>query len=448
MPNEHRTDAVLEKNTKKNYASVPGVLLLPMLFGMSLTCLELIGNKRIATPAAPGLEHAKKLSDLSAQWMAISSSMFFSASLFSFSLFVCGMMKIKIDSAYKQIFLVSAGVFCVCSLAVSATSNFLTLFLSRALIGAASAVVCGLCPPYYVSVFGDRIGTILTVSNSFFISIGIFVEGQARLYFGNTAPNVIFYMISATGLISFLLIAITVKNFASKEPASDYSEEFTAVFSSTAPGARSSGAPWDRIAACLCMHVLQQFTGINPILSEQGVIFKDTSAWGYPYAKTFFNCGGLLGSFIGMCVSSMLPSSLFGRYCFLIGLLAGSCFIPLVTEAPILSMWSSGMYMVFFSMAIGGLPWMLPSKLISDPRHLSLAIGVGSTVNWSISGLLLIFYRRLYLVVGRSLFYLFMASSVGCGLFAWWILKYSVKHERRRQVKEKREKIEQFAPAG
>ncbi|KAI5179777.1 hypothetical protein NEOKW01_0240 [Nematocida sp. AWRm80] len=411
----------LEKEvSKQDIIAAIGLECLPFLFGMSLVGIRVIANKSVvqsvgATPVTLG-----SLSN----WPYMSVSMFLGAFVFSCGLFLWTIVFKKIvHGRFREIFNGASLVFAITSTLCLYVDMFVPLMIIRFVMGLAVGAICGVCPSYYMHTFGGKRGAMLCTIHGFLITVGIAI--------GNTIIDALestgvehraFILMGVVSIISFCMTILTVRNSRSITET----PEIPVVLSSDRIGAEeNSGVRRDisylLIVLCLIVHMVQQMTGINPILTEQDLIFAPSLTSKTVWAKHFFNFSGLIGSFICAAITTKWPAMI--RWLAIgAGVMAAVSFIPLLNGPSVAGCWGAAFYYVFFSIGLANLPWMMPSMIIKDKQSESLAIGLGPLANWLISSIFVLIYKKIYHYIGAAVFIIFLMHCVLCGGLGWWLL--------------------------
>ncbi|KAI5171167.1 hypothetical protein NEFER03_0569 [Nematocida sp. LUAm3] len=420
---EKSASAAEMASEKKKMISTGGLLILPFLFGMNLTVIQHIGNKMVKS------EKGEIPMSSVNEWGYITASMFVGAFLFSASLFILGLRKKSANGKFREIFTSAGVIFAIANFTIPATSNIFLLSAARVISGVASGITCSLCSVYYICMHNEKKGTKICMWHGLLISMGVMAQGRLTSIFHASQTYWIFYIMTLLACISASISFFNVQNVKNTEK-----EIRTALISDRPQNEEKT----DRktimlILACLMVHILQQLTGINPLLSfPDKLIFLGEESTMKRIAKVFFDFSGLLGALLGSVLFGFFPKRL-STILLISSFFTGAAFIPFFVNNQDLMSWGGGVYYFSFSIAIAGLPWALPSLLLTEGKDIALAAGLGALFNWAITGLLIFKFDSIKSVLGNNIFGVFMCSSLLAGVFGWWLLNSYGKKETPKQ---------------
>lgn len=458
-----RSNLAIKKVLVKRNVAVFGLLLLPLLFGMSLISIGTVGNKVIlvspnhvpvsipqsatmplkgSQPAAPTTsvpeatsEEVQQLLKETAIWPYIGAAMFLGAFLVSLVLTLLSSWKFTVHTIFKTAFPTSAALIGLANAMMPWFDAPFVLILLRLAIGVGVGILCALCSSYYMASYGTKTGAILASAHGLAVPLGVGVAVGAAELLGQQHEHWIFYLTAAIALISFICIVAAVTN--DRQPNQE--TELNVV---TAAGSESFKEPADSrltptdyhlVGMCVGMHVLQQLTGINPMLTYCSTIFDQADNYqgtAEVAARLFFSLAGLFGGlfFLG---ASMTPKFLqrFGGLVLLTGVACALSFVPIIhSPATTISQWAIGLYYMLFSMGIASLPWMLPSIILGHkPKAESLAIGYGVMANWCLSSVLAFVHPLILERIGGAIYIFYATVCVAAALFGYFVLKRYAK---------------------
>ncbi|CAI5983575.1 unnamed protein product [Closterium sp. NIES-65] len=196
-------------------------------------------------------------------------------------------------------------------------------------------------------------------------------------------------------------------------------------------------------ALCVGLMVLQQCAGINAIVFFAAAIFRNAGftnpnlpSFGIAAVQVLFTvCSALLLDRAGRRVLLLLSSSGMALSCLLLGLSfylphAHLPFLP-ASSAPLLAFSGCMAYIVFYSMGMGGIPWIIMSEII--PAHMrSLAGSLVVLCNWSLCFLITQTFAVLFAWSSYGTVWLYgTVAAVGVA-FIW----YCVPETKGRSLEE------------
>ncbi|OAG29033.1 hypothetical protein NEDG_01172 [Nematocida displodere] len=454
----------LTKNNRRNIGPVSvkdmlatgGLLLLPFLFGMNIITIGIFASRKvvngvIAQPSSIGAGHSGEIVKLAetAAWKYIVCGLFFGALLFSLALFIAGAFKKSAYPWFKPLFVASALLMAGGNTLSVLTGSKLVLIGARVVIGLGVGILCSLCNAYYAAILGKDRGNLVGVFHGLMITIGVFSSGQLVGMLGEEHNTWIFGIITVISLVSAGLSFFFVKAIPEPKPVSVESIDSNELpeMEMRATGSLSTDRPLRTaqpaqsntehqevaliILACLGIHVIQQVSGINPILSESDLIFGGPAEAATKWSKVFFNCAGGLGSVLLMIIMRINPA-LFKYTVLTSSFGAGLAYVPLVLGMKQLGEWCAGLYVALFSMGLASLPWMLPSMILTNQMYISFASGLGPLANWLMSCVLLFEYRHMHEVIGSKVF---IAGMLACFLGGVLGLLLLIKAEKVQKDK-------------
>ncbi|KAI5186038.1 hypothetical protein NEHOM01_1241 [Nematocida homosporus] len=426
-----RDSSIEGLSATKRWASTSGLLALPMLFGMNLTNTSEVGVRKILSNSGVLVE----LSKLD-RWVYVTSAMFIGAFIFSMGLFIAGLYKKSAHSRFKELFVICAGLFALSGLVLPHSDNIAVLTLTRFLVGVASGIACGLCMVYYMAVHPENVGKKVCTAHGLLICVGVMLQGRLVDIVPSDYSYLIFYLTTLLSTISLVLSLLFVKNI--KEKKSSIEVVLISDGSSYESQRRTDRMSLFLIGSCLVMHVLQQLTGINPVLvNAKKLVFNSTDLVAMRPAKTFFDLAGLLGAVAGVGLMMVCPSK-FTWIILVSSVATGLSYVPFFMDGfEVGRWWGAGLYYFFFSIMLAGLPWMLPSLVLTDKKNVSLAAGLGSLCNWLISfGLIMGGDLIINNLGSEIMFAIFMVCSFMQGLFGWWLLRYIQTNKKPASTKD------------
>ncbi|KAI5191182.1 hypothetical protein NECID01_1351 [Nematocida sp. AWRm77] len=429
---------------------IGGLLLLPILFGMNLMTMPIIGKKtiwisnsssevysevnetiasstpRIETASAVNTPVLTKLENANG-WSLINSLIFFGALFASLALFFASVNNITNQTLYKPGFIISAAILCAGNLFLSMTSNRAVIGVLRFVIGIAVGLLCALCCPYYVQMYKGKIGVALAYLHGLFIPFGVALQGLLSGVLGEQHENYSFYIIAAISAASLLAIAGFIENKDSVETPQEDSIAVSLVKDSVPDESPAMNKGMDLvIGLCVAVHLAQQLTGINPVLTYSKTLIFDqvTKDSDYLISKGFFDWAGLIGSVISLFVI-IKQYKYFPLFILCSGILSGLCFLPFVFGLSLsVSKWGVGLYYMFFSMGIATLPWILPGVLIVDDfKKQSMAIGLGTLFNWGLSSILAFGYNYMLEFSTQLTYLIFMLACIATATIGYFTMK-------------------------
>ncbi|KAI5190858.1 hypothetical protein NEMIN01_1260 [Nematocida minor] len=415
---------------------VVGPIILPILFGMCLTSLNVLGNRAV-TSQGNSTESIDELvsAPFSKQsgWEFLSISMFIGTFTFSLALFIMGLLKKTPYAHFKSLFTSSAFLIAATNLICAYSSAFSVLFAARFCMGVGTGIACALGPVYYIKLLGPKAGSVVATLQGLFINLGILIEGRISHQLSGQDDKTASYIFSIIAVMSFVSLVFNIvftKNLHDTNQSKFEDVEIIRAVRSGVPSKKKvlDKSPVLMIAACIIMQVVQQMTGINPILSIQSVVFNpalDNTAT----AKGFFDSAGFIGMFISIGIL-MVKNDCLSWMALLTGV--GAC-VSLVIGwlgSGIVMCWAAGFYLLFFSIGLANLPWMLPSILLKAERNVSMAAGLGSLSNAVVSCAAVFGYISAYSLLGKSLFGVFALFCLTEGVLGFYLLVQTARNER------------------
>lgn len=425
-------------NIQAKVLPVAGPIILPIVFGMCLTSLNVIGKRVVENFISVGSTEIVSTLDSSSGWGMISIAMFIGAFLFSLPMFIASLLRKTPYAHFRLLFTVSAGLIAATNGICSQTNGFYAIFAARLLMGVGTGIACALGPVYYIQLLGPKTGSVVASIQGLFITLGVFLEGRISeaLRVSGISSSYIFAVIFFLAFVSFALNILYTVNLGDTRRETGDIEIIRAVNSGVPSEKESVDAyPYLMIGACMAVHIVQQMTGINPILSNQSIIFTNDLSSKSGIAKAFFDSAGFIGCLISIGLL-MIRNDFLPWMALLTGIAASGSLFLIYMSSSLASCWGAGMYLLFFSIGLANLPWMLPSILLTKERNVSMAAGLGSLANSVISCCILLKYTDLFKVIGRSVFGLFSVFALVEGFLGFYLLQY--KTRKASNTKERR----------
>ncbi|OQV21176.1 Solute carrier family 2, facilitated glucose transporter member 3 [Hypsibius exemplaris] len=175
------------------------------------------------------------------------------------------------------------------------------------------------------------------------------------------------------------------------------------------------------IIICMMVMLSQQFSGINAVMFYSTAIFVSSGLSGEDAQYATIGMGGIfvLASIVSMTVVERL-----GRKVLLLGGLAGMCVMTILLVAfmkltaagmawaSYLSVTSVMLFVVFFAIGPGPIPWFIASELFTEgPRAPATSVVAG--VNWSSTLLITFAFPLVETSLGEYTFLIFTGCLVG-----------------------------------
>lgn len=415
VPNASSGEAVASavQSSTGLWISTAGLLFLPVLFGMNMVSpVALVRQRTVYVSSGFSSEvKAPGISPEDPAWTYFISALFFGAFSFSAFLFVAGMLRKSPYRFFKQIFALAAFSSLAGNLIIPHMTSPFILVAARFLIGLGSGVTCGLGVMYYMSAHTQNTGKKLSIVQSLLISVGVMLGGRIIDMLRSASKMRIYDATAALSIVPLVVSLVWTENTKEERAEAEANAE-----------AEDRGI-WIKVLICLIVHVLQQTTGINPILSEQDLVFsKAEGGASMDTAKVFFDFAGIVGAGLSVMFMSALPEH-YHWVVLLSGLGSAASFVPLLFSWDVLKWWGAGFYFMFFSLGLAGLPWILPPLVLRGESCISLAAGLGAMCNWLVSCILLSQYRQLYNVLRSQVFIVFLISSMLVGISGFYFLR-------------------------
>lgn len=449
--------AFKKTNIKNRILPVSGPILLPIIFGMCITSLNVIGRRvgwqsiEITSNNTIAQGPALTMMNASSGWDLISVALFIGAFAFSLAMFIMGLLKKTSYGYFKLLFSLSAGLIAVTNALCGLFYSYSNIFISRLIMGIGTGIACALGPVYYIELLGPKTGSVVASTQGLFITLGIFMEGRisGMLMKDEKTASYIFAVIFGVSCLSFALNVLFTRNLGSSTRETGEVEIIRAVNSGVPSEKEPADAyPYLMIGACMVMQIVQQMSGINPILSNQSAIFTDKALGENSLPKAFFDLAGFLGSGLSIVIL-MIRNDLLSWMCLVTGIGSFASLFAVFISESLISCWGAGFFFLFFSIGLANLPWMLPSILLKDERNVSMAAGLGSLSNAVISCGILFSYLPLLKTVGKPLFCVFGMFCLIEGFLGFYLLrkkdkKISAINRRRRnsRIEKPEEKTE------
>lgn len=385
----------------KKWFSVAVALAMPFLFGMNMTVILVIKNAlMVRTPAqasSGSLLFRGSATATSGEWDFISSIHSIGALVFVALLFAATISpKFDAPSFLKRILLGGATLYFVSNVLVLSMAGVPVILLARFLAGMAFAITCGLCTLYYRAVLADSpaANKLVCCVHNILINFGIFAGNMLQeAYMDGGWETAIFIStgLSALAMVLSLFIFDLRKNKkgpVEREPRSGLAALIKEILGDPETRANFLG--------CLAMHVIQQLTGVNALIMRRDAIFIDPQTNKvYPGAHgglIFFGAAGILGATASVLFSALSSApfcSPFFRKLFefknvylATTSLSALGYLLLIFGTGLAKFLGPGVYLGCFATSLGLMPWISPAELLSDMRHITMAISLGSMINW------------------------------------------------------------------
>ncbi|KAH9385903.1 uncharacterized protein NEMAJ01_0799 [Nematocida major] len=435
-----RSENTLEPNARpkrstflSQASTLSGPISLPILFGMCLTSLNVLANQTVSVISEVSGETLQKQVPLHevSFWNSVLSAMFAGAFAFSLGLFSMGLLKKTPHAHFKGIFSVSSLLILLTNLICGFFTNIPLLFIARFFMGAGTGAACALGPVYYIALLGPKNGSKIATLQGLFINLGILFErrlSNSDFFSGNSR---IFFFISGASLLALLMNIFWTKNLAGESPNNPGEIEIIRATESGVPAEKVSEDENAKffIGVCLFMHIVQQLTGINPILSNVFILFTENIKDQTGPAKAFFDVSGALGTGIS-CFIMFFRVAWFKHMVLTSGLLACGSFLAMIQAGPVASCWGAAFYLFFFAVGLASLPWMLPSMILRGERNVAIAAGLGSLANSLFASVYSFFYIEAYRRVGNAVFGVFALFCLIEAVAGFFLVRRSDRLQR------------------
>ncbi|EIJ93964.1 hypothetical protein NEPAR06_1347 [Nematocida parisii] len=395
---------------------VLGPVILPILFGMCLTSINVLCNIPVLYTSTES-----KLDQLS-HWEFVSPALFMGTFTLSLVIFISGMYRIIPHPYFKYIFTTSAVCICISNILFVYIRNNILLSICRYFIGIGTGIACALGPVYYTDLLGMVNGSKVSSLQGLFINLGILIEGVISGYYNNS--TFIFKVIAGISFISIIINILFTEN-------SKKQNNLRIIRASGDVNVITRHNPKLFIISCLIMQVVQQMTGINPILSNRNGFFIGKNT----VPEHFFNMAGLIGTALSSII--MFKGSGFKEVVFISGIV---CTVTLgvlgVSNIP----WCSGVYLLFFSLGLANLPWILPGMLLQEESDITTAAGLGSLANSAVSCIALSMFTNYKVTAGINwVFFVFSTFSFIEGVFGYFLVRVSERQGKKSSGVEVKE---------
>ncbi|KAI5169377.1 hypothetical protein NEIRO03_2656 [Nematocida sp. AWRm78] len=398
---------------------VLGPVILPILFGMCLTSINVLCNIPVHHNSTES-----RLDQLN-YWKLVSPALFIGTFTLSLVIFISGMYRIVPHPYFKYIFTTSAICICISNILFIYIRNNILLSICRYIIGIGTGIACALGPVYYTDLLGMVNGSKVSSLQGLFINLGILIEGVISGYYNNS--TFIFKVISGISFISIIINILFTEN-------SKKQNNLRIIRASGDINVITRHNPKLLIISCLIMQVVQQMTGINPILSNRNGFFMDINT----VPAYFFNMAGLIGTTLSSII--MFTGKGFKQIVFISGII---CTVTLGILGVSNVLWCSGIYLLFFSLGLANLPWILPGMLLQEESDITTAAGLGSLANSAVSCIALSMFTKYKVIDGSDginwIFFVFSTFSFIEGVFGYFLVRVSERQNKKSSGVEMKE---------
>lgn len=412
---------IREPSPLLKWFSVGTVLTLPFLFGVNLTNILVL--KDVVMECAvdqSGLVGIRQCTLMSMEEWRLFNSMH-NLGAFFFSLFIVfiTLKRVMIEHYLIWIFRGASLLYALSNTVILTMSSPYLLIAARLAIGVSFGITCALSVLYLKAVGSSTLGNRLSFLHGFLIATGIYVGDRM----GNTWQGDQWRV----GL--FIVVAISLLNFVSTIFMVDYLKLRTHRTGARREGGSTAGA----MVLCFAFQILQQLSGVNGIILNRDRIFMEDHKLmeGASLPLGAFAFSGIAGSLSSFAISCLFKEKLtvtFTASTFLSAL----GFLALVVLPSPLHFWGPSIYFMFFSVGLGPVPWLLPSLLFPDDcNSAALAAGIGSSINWISSFVIIYTFDILFSRIGNMIYEFFATICVISALLGWKVLRSLERQEKR-----------------